>query len=175
MKDGSNVKFVTSKNKIIIPATECFDIRPTGDGYAVIKNKDQSSSGYYYVTFYTSAGRKLKTVYSLGFNVSALAYGTSGMRYTDHTVVLNNQYHNGLGKLLNAEEFYTENTTFNHGYTFVRKLNQDNYALMSSDGTFLSDYCFTKEAGISYSDDTPNKYGSILINLDGKVYRVHKD
>jgi len=175
MKDGSEIKFVTSKNKIIIPATECFDIKPTGDGYAVIKNKDLSSSGYYYVTFYTGAGKKIKTVYSLGFDVSALAYGTGGMMYTDHTVVLNSHYHNGLGKLLNTEEFYTENTVFNHGYAFVRKLNQDNYALMSSDGTLLSDYCFTKETEIFHSKDTPNKYGSILINLDGNVYRVHKD
>jgi len=175
MKDGDSC-FVTGKNKIIISPTDCKAIEPTGDGYVSLK--ELSNPFRYRLTFYSAGGRKLGTIEAPTYNLSALPYSglrESGLMYTDNIVKLNDKYYDGLGKLINNETFFTDVADFNHGYTFVRKIDEDYYALMRSDGTLLSSYCFTKKNAIYRSSNyVPNKYGSILVYLDGRLYRVHK-
>ena len=175
MKEGGSC-FVTGKNKIIIPAVDCIGINPTGEGYMSVK--ELSNPFRYKLTFYSANGNRISTAEAPTYNISALPYGAmreSGLIYTDYIVEFNNQYHNGQGKLINKTTFFTDVSYFNHGYTFVRQSDKDYYALMSSDGTLLSSYCFTKENAIYRSSNYgPNKYGSILIYLNERLYRVHK-
>lgn len=57
----------------MVPVTECETIKPTGDGYAIVKK--QVSSSEYYISFYNAAGKKIPTVKTFSYSFTDSVMG----------------------------------------------------------------------------------------------------
>jgi hypothetical protein len=168
---------VVSKKKIIIPKTECWEIRPANQGYIVIN--DTTKQSQYKLTFYSASGVKKNTVISGPYYISSVAYGTTADRYTDASVILDGKYYDGLGNRIGKATFFNEDNYMNHGYALVRYNDggENVYGIMSSAGKMVAGYIFTSKScmyGVK-GEKIINKYGSLIVCYKNKIYRFHSN
>ena len=168
---------VVSKKKVIIPKTECWEIRPTNQGYIVVKNTTKQSQ--YMLTFYNASGTKKNTVLCGPYYISSVAYGTTYDRYTDTSVILDGRYYDGVGNRLSKTTFFNQDNYINHGFALVQHKDgaKNLYGIMSSSGKMVTGYIFTSNS-VMYrvrSDKIINKYGSLIVCYKNKIYRFHSN
>lgn len=166
---------VVNKKKVIIPKTECWEIRPTHQGYIVINNTSKQSQ--YKLTFYTASGTKKNTVVSGPYYISSVAYGTTADRYTDTSVILDGKYYDGLGNRIGKTTFFNEENYINHGFALVHHKDgaENAYGIMSSAGKMVTGYIFSSKYGmyVLKGEKIINKYGSLIVCYKNKIYRFH--
>lgn len=166
---------VVSKKKIIVSKTECAYIRPTLNGYVVINNTAKNNQ--YKLTFYTASGAKQNTVTSGPYYISSVPYGATADRYTDSSIILDGKYYDGLGNRIGESIFFNEPNYINHGFALVgyQDSSKNAYGILSAAGKMVTGYIFTSKNSMygMQSEKIPNKYGSLLVCYQNRIYRFH--